>query len=591
MENGVNKISDIFSNCFFEIPIYQRSYSWGTDDPSNGQCAAYLSDLREHPGGDRSYFLGAVLLRSLDRNDGAYFAIVDGQQRFTTTVLFAASAVEVLSKYTKHAKLVRLLSKTFITCPASKKRKLTTVISDDAVFSAIINMPPSFPASTQTPSGQRLISARKFFTNKLEEIPEQELINIVNRLLSAQVLIYAVSDDAAATQIFELANDRGKRLSQLESLKSVLMHRLYLDSSSTSQANHDLAIVQNHFAGIFRTVEKLENIFQAPDEDAVLSTHCIAYLKWTSESWDTARIMAKSEIVKISKSPDKVKWILDFSESLEQTYHAVFNILTNGRNSKPIECLTVLGLWQGLWPLLVKTWRADNSADKINFYKIADLLERWAFLRTLGGRRSNYKVGSLEILARDFSGDFSALADALTYFINGIAGNDEFEENLRYSDFYNWEKNLARYILWRYENYLRAQPANQWSSLSWIDVRTPANSAVQYGLDHISPQDSPKNELLVAIPGDNKTGKKKFGEMYLHRLGNLVLDSRSAGAAKGNSDMSDRIYNYGKSPLLSQKELINFSTKKSNGKPDWGIKSIHKREDILVNFCKTTWKI
>lgn len=355
MENGVKQLSDLFRTCLFEIPIYQRAYAWGTDDPKNRQCAAYLMDLLEHPGGDRAYFLGAVLLRSLERDiDYARFAIVDGQQRFTTTVIFAAAAIEVLSANPRHKALVKSLSRTFIVCPDSQKRKLRTVVSDDSVFVGMLKNPVCRSPSIQTPSQQRLISARIFFAERFGKMPEQQLLDVVKRLMSAQVLVYSVSDDAGATQIFELANDRGKRLTQLESVKSVLMHRLYLDSISVNEANRDLAIVQNHFAGILRTIEALESVFQAPDEDALLDIHCIAYLTWTDDSWGTAREMAKNQISCISNKQEKVKWILEFSKSLEQSYLALQGILATGRCMESIQCLTVLGLWQGLFPLIIK---------------------------------------------------------------------------------------------------------------------------------------------------------------------------------------------------------------------------------------------
>ena len=37
-------------------------------------------------------------------------------------------------------------------------------------------------------------------------------------------MVYAVGSAEDATQIFELQNDRGKRLTSLEALKSFLMH-------------------------------------------------------------------------------------------------------------------------------------------------------------------------------------------------------------------------------------------------------------------------------------------------------------------------------------------------------------------------------
>ncbi len=53
------KVRDLLSNHLFEIPIYQRPFSWNED---NFQALVEdVSDAMES--GEESYFLGTVLLR------------------------------------------------------------------------------------------------------------------------------------------------------------------------------------------------------------------------------------------------------------------------------------------------------------------------------------------------------------------------------------------------------------------------------------------------------------------------------------------------------------------------------------------------
>ena len=86
-------IRKIFSNDFnFKIPLYQRPYSWTTD-----QAGELLDDLISFIGSDTTavvddlspYFLGSiVLIKDESRPDAE---IVDGQQRLTTlTILLSA---------------------------------------------------------------------------------------------------------------------------------------------------------------------------------------------------------------------------------------------------------------------------------------------------------------------------------------------------------------------------------------------------------------------------------------------------------------------------------------------------------------------
>jgi uncharacterized protein with ParB-like and HNH nuclease domain len=77
-------LKKIFSDDFrFEIPPYQRPFSWETE-----QAKQLFSDLYQHhedqPKGDNSepYFLGSLVLKKLDTE--ALAEVIDGQQRLTT---------------------------------------------------------------------------------------------------------------------------------------------------------------------------------------------------------------------------------------------------------------------------------------------------------------------------------------------------------------------------------------------------------------------------------------------------------------------------------------------------------------------------
>ena len=83
------------------------------------------------------------------------------------------------------------------------------------------------------------------------------MLQILRTLISSQILVYAVNTSAEATQIFELQNDRGKRLTDLEALKSFLMHGLYI--SGHEDVESDLNVVQQNFAEIYRAAEEIES--------------------------------------------------------------------------------------------------------------------------------------------------------------------------------------------------------------------------------------------------------------------------------------------------------------------------------------------
>ena len=83
----VSELLPIDSPIQYEIPIYQRNYSWG-----NAQIEQLLNDVIEEESG---YYLGNMLVTG-DQNRPK---IIDGQQRLTTLSLFLAAIADLLSRY------------------------------------------------------------------------------------------------------------------------------------------------------------------------------------------------------------------------------------------------------------------------------------------------------------------------------------------------------------------------------------------------------------------------------------------------------------------------------------------------------------
>lgn len=77
IEANDKEVQDIFSSGYFQIPRFQRPYSWGKEEVEN-----FWSDII----GDKtdSYFIGSMVVYQTRK---PYFGIVDGQQRLTTITI------------------------------------------------------------------------------------------------------------------------------------------------------------------------------------------------------------------------------------------------------------------------------------------------------------------------------------------------------------------------------------------------------------------------------------------------------------------------------------------------------------------------
>lgn len=100
IHNGPNTLKSLFNDNVFIVPAFQRAFAW--DKP---QLRNFIDDLRSHPakGNDKNrkeYFFETILL-TIDQNckpNPLYesYAIVDGQQRLTTSCIFFAVAIAKL---------------------------------------------------------------------------------------------------------------------------------------------------------------------------------------------------------------------------------------------------------------------------------------------------------------------------------------------------------------------------------------------------------------------------------------------------------------------------------------------------------------
>lgn len=585
MQNTIHSLEDLFKTNAFRIPQYQRAYSWDADP----QLSAFLDDLRQQvatqkKSPNKQYFLGTLLLHEQSVTGGQkVINVVDGQQRLTTSVIFIATALRLhVSKQIILANVkTELLKRTFILDTDDDCQKFHTIQEDDPFFQSEILEISGARCSHDSPSSRRMKAAVDYFT---AQVQADEWGDLVNALKTARVMVYAVESAEDATQIFELQNDRGKSLTNLEALKSFLMHGIYLHS--TGNADGRLAALHTQFSKIFRTVESLAEWKRTPDEDQLLSNHCAAFMQWSGNEYNDPKRLVKAHI-KTLASTEVIAWIEGFVGSLVETYKTI-EALFNRRDELPeFSELLVLDRMGSFWPLLLKTWRNDKSPNQENFRKTCRLLEVFTFRGyAVANLRADSSLSTLYTKARDFNGDFEALFKQLSDLCFAHNLEARFITGIDNANFFEAEGRDALYLLWRYENYLRGQTGRKQPLLSWRDFVEPISYSAKFSVEHIAAQDHPMSTTSVTWAGDEEQG---FNEVALHRLGNLVIDSISPNASKGKKDFAGKLRSLSEDSIyLSQGELLRFLSD-----PEtlvWDVDAIKKRHEHLTAFAKELWR-
>lgn len=573
MENGQKRISELFDGRkIFNIPKYQRAYAW-----EEQQLKDFVEDI-ENQKRDRSYFFGTILFQAQPRHEGfEMIDIVDGQQRITTLIIFMKLP---LAEQKKAGNDVKMLEDTYI--QIYNRYKLRVLDTDNDFFTSYI-LQDNRPDVSQihTPSQRRLLKAKNFLGRSLKARSDK-IEKFIDTIENMKVLTYSVEDKAEATLIFETTNDRGKSLTSLEKTKSFLMHKSYIVSNNPET---DLNILQDRFSEIYRNYEEIES---RVDEDSILQYHFIAFEEWRNKSeYQQSVQMIKQKVNKLVNSEDREegrRFIDRCSRELKESFEITKTLFTS-RESYLLD-IFALSRQATFYPLLIKTYKLDNSDSKDNFKRIAQLVEIICFRLSIIGYRADKGRESFYGLAKDFRGDFQQLIRKLRRFISLNCGELAFKRALESSSF-NSDVNPIdqRYLFWKYENYLRE--IGGYSEMSY-DEFTNTKPRSKFSMEHIIPQNPReskvvKDDSILSITDE----LPEFKENYLHSIGNLTIDPISANAGKSNQNFPDKNQKYFRSaPLMAQNELTGFLNDETE---QWDKVSISNRARKICSFALVRW--
>ncbi len=190
-------IADIYNGdkATYEVPIYQRNYSWEKDEIS-----VLIQDIYDAYAGsethEQTYFIGTLV--SFHKGDHVY-EVIDGQQRLTTIkLILGALKVSLQNKLTYRAR---------------KK-------SNDTIQNI-----PDFKVDEKD---NGIVNGFKYAKAAIKEIVPETDIDEFTTYFQNQVHIihYQVPKDIDLNHYFEIMNSRGEQLEKHEIIKARLIEKL-----------------------------------------------------------------------------------------------------------------------------------------------------------------------------------------------------------------------------------------------------------------------------------------------------------------------------------------------------------------------------
>jgi hypothetical protein len=614
--NHTSTLAQVFKERVLEIPDYQRGYAWG-----EAQWQDFFDDVILLPEG-QVHYTGTVVLHPqpgeprMDREGGVHHRVhvVDGQQRLCTVVLFLDALRRQLLEVPGREALAEGVRKAFVCTPddlGMPLYKLQLAADLDDYWRKVALADEASPQPPIIRSHRQLRDARRFFEEVLRKHQpsdpadrEDWLVGLFRKVTQRlKVTVYEVESSAEVGVIFEVMNNRGRPLSELEKAKNFL---LYLASKLSLPSEHPRERLVEHINRTWsRLLERMmaAGLTRGRDENQLLQTHWLVAYDPDERHWQGSRTL-RSEVdlrryTAEDGTPehgellqDVVQW-LDSLDALSVAFCDIYNpwhskafsgMTADAALRKQLVDWTIklhrIGVLAPFLPLLSAAC-VRYSGEPESVLRLVQLCERFAFrVYRMHEHRSNKGRSALIRQAhRLYQGSFTIerVLAAFTGSLHWHSPEGKFIEFWGFwapeNDFYHWGG--IRYFLYEYEIHV-AQGREV--KLEWSAVQKGGLSTT---IEHVAPQ----------TPED-RYWRERFDEeqhkVLVHDLGNLCLTQDNSSYS--NKPFPDKRGDigwsrpcYARSFVRQEQELARWD--------EWTPETIAERREALFEWAKERWAV
>lgn len=545
-------IKNLFDK-YYEIPEYQREYSWRLENWEN-----LFNDLNES---DKDYFLG-TLICIVDGDTP--MQVVDGQQRLTTLSIFRLCIFKKLNDEVTIFASDRSKNREFLNLESSlydKKNKLQLQSNNKFEYEKLVdkiinNKNESFD------NRLRIFKAYNYFEEKLNDYTIDELFNLLDKINGALVVRIEVKSDQDAFILFESINNRGMPLSPIDLIKNKIFAQLAKNKlGNIEQNNKEWQKVLDSIDDFNDQVRFLRHYYHAFQNDGKIGIK--GYTKAT-----------KSNIIKIySEHIEKdVKFIFDELIEKAKIYNQFVHpeLLEKNKYRKKLIDLQRLGIAPAYSLLL---FLFSNFKD-VDFTNLLNLLENWFIRRHITDYPATNKLDQIfidlisKINEQDYA--FEIVESFLKNDKNNYQSDEKFRERLLNDDLYEINTGATRCLLTKLEKSKRTKE----SEVKFWETTGEKKPKLIWSIEHIMPQNPDKKTDWLNID-------EEIRKQYVHKLGNLTLTCYNSNLSnKSFNDKTSISENGNNIGLQSGNVKINEYLM---SKIEWSIEDIKNRSEILVN--------
>jgi len=667
MQN-LESLQDIFEGKILRIPDYQRGFAWG-----NVQTNDFWEDVINLRS-DRSHYTGMLSIKLV--NEDVFSAwedekwiikgkslkpyhVVDGQQRLTTCIIFIQEIVNFTKKLDENSDKsndevwlgefsLKEIEEKFI-CVKSKDKVATAYLfgyeKDNPSFEYLkkkILGASAMEIIEETYYTKNLELAQLFFRKALAEFYVEFGMKGIEQLFlkTTQKLkfnIHYIDDDFDVYVAFETINNRGKKLSNLELLKSRLIYLTSLFDDKILPPENKMVLrttINDAWRAVYGQLGR--NKDKPLNDDEFLKAHWMINYQFTNKTGNDYKdfllgkkfttnnlfgykivedssedIDVNDEEITIDKSDalQEIEGLLprdidDYVKTLKTTvkyWYATFypnesDALT--KNEKIwIDRLNRIGIAY-FRPLVVATFLVDNTEkERIDLFKE---IERFIFIAfRLNGAYQTYNASVINTLVRKVSIGEKKLAevrkvihDRLENWISPSTNykSSGFKEKIKRlftegGGYYDWSS--IKYFLYEYEFELQQGKAADKIILDHF-IRDERDKV---SVEHIYPQTPIDKYWVNAFSKYSSEHKKALSGS----LGNLLPLSMSINSSLQNDNFlnkkREKINSDGSIARRGYSNGSHSEIEVANLYKDWNAETILDRGMSLLSFMEKRWDI
>ena len=548
--NEANLLRFLDSTKQFQVPIFQRRYSW-----ERRHCKQLWEDIwrvgknKEIP----SHFLGSIVSIEAGSPTVPKFLVIDGQQRLTTLALLLSALGRAIETRHVDIRIDRNRLEGYYLFNDREDgelryKQLLTPHDKDT----LIQLLEDGEASDNT---SLLVKNYQFFEKELRRADLETVYKGIQKLMIVDIVLDTRSDNPQL--IFESLNSTGLELSQVD-----LIRNYVLMGQDPSTQNRLYKTYWQPMEQSFGT-EYAKRFDLFIRDYLTLKTLQISNKKQVYESF--------KRYVADKREPEALETII--KEIIHYAKYYVRIALLEETDQELRACLEDIHALriEVIFPVLLGIYEAYSQgvAGKADVVEAFRLIESYLFRRAICGLPTNSLNEHFVRIAAVLSDDIQSKGNInISQILKGMfilirplhfPSDSEFKQGFLIKDVYNF--NRCKYLLHKLENYGREEPT----------------SIENYTIEHVMPQTLSEEWQMELGEEWRETYEK-----YLHTIGNLTLTG-------DNSELSNRSFKekqempggFQDSPLCLNRDLAQAKR--------WNETSIVKRAEMLSEKACKIW--